>query len=227
MTKKYYFYDKHAKIKNRLFILFLVMAFVSFGAGLGILKISNVKNIGVGLDTIYEDRIKPLRQLKMLSDIYEIDIIDSVNKAYYGNISWDEGCKSIKEATKRIPNLWDEYKQSCLVEEEREVIEDLQILFNTANAALMNLNKILQEEDHGALTDFIKEDLYQMVDPVTAKIDELFQMQLAIIKSIHEHEQKRCRLIINIGKASIAMSIILSVIVVLQWRRLRDLLDSL
>ena len=227
MTKKYYFYDKHAKTKNRFFILFLVMVFVSFGVGLGILKVSNAKKIGRCLETIYEDRVKPLRQLKMLFDIYEINIIGTVNKVHNSHISWDEGCKSIKEATKRIPNLWNEYKQTYLVEEEIEVVEDLQILFKAADASLITLNAILLKEDHEALTEFIKEDLYQSLEPVMNKIDELFKMQVHIIKNIYEHEQKRYKLILNIGMGSIAISIILGVIVVLQWRRVRALLDSL
>jgi methyl-accepting chemotaxis protein len=71
-----------------LFILSLVMALAFFGAGLGILKVSNAKNIGMGLETIYGDRVKPLRQLKMLSDIYGINMIDTANKVYGGNITW-------------------------------------------------------------------------------------------------------------------------------------------
>jgi methyl-accepting chemotaxis protein len=227
MTKKYYFYDKHAKTKNRLFILFLVMVFVSFGAGLGILKVSNAKKMGSGLETIYEDRVKPLRQLKMLSDLYEINIIGTVNKVYNSHISWDEGCKSIKEAQKRIPNLWNEYKQTYLVEEEIEVFEDLQILFKATDAALIKLNGILLKEDHKALIEFIKEDLYLSIEPVVDKIDELFQMQVQIIKNIYEYEQMRCKLILSIGIGSIAMSVILSIIVVLQWRRVRALLEFL
>ena len=227
MTKKYYFYDKYAKTKNRLFILSLILIIMSFSVGLGILKVSNVKNISIGLETIYEDRIKPLKQLKMLFDIYEIDIIGSVNKVHNGNISFKEGHKSIKESTKRIPNLWNEYKKTYLAEEEREVVEELQILFRTADAALITLNGILLKEDHKALSEFINEDLYQSMEPVITKIDELFQMQVRIVNNIHEQEQKRIKLVLNIGLASIVMSIILGVIVVLQWRRLRALLDSL
>jgi hypothetical protein len=113
------------------------------------------------------------------------------------------------------------------VEEEREVVENLQILFMAADKALITLNGILLKENHKALAKFIKEDLYQIAEPVINKISELFQMQVRIIRNMHEHEQKRCKLILNIGMASIVTSINLCVIVVLQWRRLQALLDSL
>ncbi|MBI4776920.1 MAG: MCP four helix bundle domain-containing protein [Deltaproteobacteria bacterium] len=80
MAKSHIFYDKYAKTKRRLFVAFLVMTFVSLGAGLGILKLSNLKTVGMGLETVYEDRVKPLKHLKKLSDIYGIDIVDTANK---------------------------------------------------------------------------------------------------------------------------------------------------
>jgi hypothetical protein len=123
--------------------------------------------------------------------------------------------------------LWNECNQNYLVEEEREVVENLQILFMAADKALITLNGILLKENHKALAKFIKEDLYQIAEPVINKISELFQMQVRIIRNMHEHEQKRCKLILNIGMASIVTSINLCVIVVLQWRRLQALLDSL
>jgi len=227
MSRNHIFYDKYARIKRKLFVTFLVMAFVSFGAGLGILKISNVKSIGMGLETVYEDRVKPLKQLKTLSDIYGIKIVNAANKVYNRTISWHEGRKIIEEATKRIPDLWNEYIQTYLVEEEREAVDDLQILFKAADKALIKLDEIFLKEDHKILAEFINKDLYQSIEPLTTKIDELFQMQIRIVKDIHEQEQRRYKLSLDIGIASIVISIILCVIVVFQWRRLRALLDSL
>lgn len=226
MTKKTLFYDRYAGTKKKLFILFLVMAFVSFGAGLGILKISNAKNMAMGIETIYKDRVKPLEQLKMLSDTYE-KVIDTAYRVQNDNLSWQEGSKNITEASKRIPYLWNEYIKTYLVEEEIKVVDNLKILFISTDAALIKLNQILQEKDHVKLTEFINEDLYQSVEPVLIKIDTLFQMQVHIVNIIHEQEQKRIRLVLNIGMVSIVMSIVLTIIVVLQWRKVRALIDSL
>ena len=80
MRKNNIFYDKYAKTKRRLFILFLFATFMSFGAGLGVLKLSNLKTAGMGLETVYKDRVEPLKQLKMISDIYGINIVDTAHK---------------------------------------------------------------------------------------------------------------------------------------------------
>jgi len=227
MTKRHIFYDKYAKTKRRLFILFFVMAFVLLGAGLGILKLSNLKTVGMGLETVYEDRIKPLKQLKMLSDIYGIDIVDTANKVFYDTMSWQDGTKRIEETTERIPCLWNEYKKTYLVEEEKRMVEELQALFGAADRASMKLKEILLSQDHKALAQFIKKDLYQGIEPVTDKIDELFQMQVRVVKEINDKEKFRYKLSMNVGIASIAMSIILYILVVIQWRRFRTLLNSL
>jgi len=227
MSRSHIFYDKYAKTKKRLFVIFLFMTFVSLGTGLGILKLSNLKAVGMGLETVYEDRVKPLKHLKMLSDIYAISIVDTANKVLTRNMSWDQGRKDLEEATNRIPILWNEYIITYLVDEEKTLVAELQLLFKAADHILMELRKILMNEDHNALEQFIRENLYQNIDPVTNQINELFQMQVRIAKEINEQEKNRYKFSLSVGTASIVMSLILSVIVVMQWRRFRTLLNSI
>lgn len=227
MTKSNIFYDKYAKTKRRLFVLVLVMTFVALGAGLGILKLSNLKTVGMGLETVYHDRVKPLKQLKMLSDIYGITIVDTANKVFIDTMSWDEGRKRLEQTTKRVSGLWGEYLKTYLTEEEKRAAKELQLLFETADRALMQLGRILLKEDHKGLAEFIKKDLYQTIEPVTKKIDELFQMQVRIVKDINDTEKVRYKFGLSIGMGCIVLSIILFFLVVVQWRRFRALLDSL
>lgn len=227
MVKSNIFYDKYAKTKRRLFVLILVMTFVSLGAGLGILKLSNLKTVGMGLETIYHDRVKPLKQLKMLSDIYGITIVDTANKVFNDAMSWQEGRNLLDQTTKKIAGLWGEYLKTYLTEEEKKVVKELQLLFESADRSLMQLKKILLNEDRKGLSEFIKKDLYQAIEPVTRKIDDLFQMQVRIVKDINDTEKVRYKIGWSVGLASIALSVILFFLVVLQWRRFRALLDSL
>lgn len=227
MTKGNIFYDKYAKTKRRLFVLVLVMTFVSLGAGLGILKLSNVRTVGMGLETVYHDRVKPLKQLKTLSDIYGITIVDTSNKVLNDAMSWLEGRKRLEQTTKRVSDLWGAYLNTYLTEEEKRAAKELQLLFETADNALIQLGKIFLNEDHKALDEFIKKDLYRTIEPVTNKIDELFQMQIRIVKEISDTEKVRYTYGLSIGTASIVLSIILFFLVVFQWRRFRSLLDSL
>jgi methyl-accepting chemotaxis protein len=227
MTKSNIFYDKYAKTKRRLFVLMLVMTFVSLGAGLGILKLSNLKTVGMGLETVYHDRVQPLRQLKMLSDIYGIDIVYTASKVCNGAIAWEQGRKRLDKTRQEIPGLWKEYLGTHLTEDEKAAARELESLFEDADRSLNRLERILVSEDQKALSEFIRKELYQAIEPVIHKIDDLFQLQVRIVKDIKETEKVRCQLALTIGMASIGLSIILFFLAVLQWRRFRRLMDSL
>jgi len=226
MTKRYIFYDKYAKIKRRLFILSLVMAFVSIGAGLGILKLSNMKTINKGIDTIVEDRVLPLQQLKLISDMYAIHIVDTAHKVLNGNISWSAGRKSVDETTWKIPRMWAQYLKTYLVDEEKRLIEELTLLFADADKSSKQLINILHKEDRKALAEFVQRELYRDIDPVTNKIGALFQMQVRIAKEVRDNEKLRYKFSLTLGMASVVLSIILCTIIVLQRKRWRMLYDS-
>lgn len=227
MTKRYIFYDKYAKTKRRLFILSLVMTFVSIGAGLGILKLSNMKTTNQGLDTIYEDRVLPLQQLKLVSDMYGIHIVDTAHKVLNGNTSWSAGRKNVDETTRKIPQMWAEYLKTHLVDEEKKLIEELTLLFADADKSSKQLTTILHKEDRVALAEFVQKEVYRNIDPVTNKIDALFQMQIRVAKDVRDNEKLRYKFSLTLGTASIALSIVLCTIIVLQRKRWRTLMASL
>jgi len=227
MVKSNIFYDKYAKTKRRLFILVLVMTFVSLGAGLGILKLSNLKTVGMGLETVYHDRVKPLEQLKMLSDIYGITIVDTANKVAGNALSWEEARTRLDQATKKVAGLWAGYLKTSLTEEEKQAARELQSLLDSTDSDLKRLKAILANEDRKALWEFIQKDLYQIVEPVTTRLDALFQLQIRIVKDINDTEKIRYDIGMSVGMASIALSIVLFFLALLQWRRFRELLDSL
>jgi len=82
------------------------------------------------------------------------------------------------------------------------------------------------KEDHNALLEFIRDDLYRNIKPVSIKVDELFQMQVHIVKNIHDQEQQRYKVSLNIGVITIVISIVLCVSLMLQLKRFRVLLKS-
>lgn len=227
MTKRYIFYDKFARIKRRLFILSVILALVSIGAGLGILKLSNMKTINKGIDTIVDDRMLPLQQLKMISDMYGIQIVDTAHKVLNGNVSWSAGFKTVDEITRKIPHIWAEYLKTYLLEEEKTLIQELTLLFSEADKSSKKLMTILHNEDRKALANFVQSELYRNIDPVTDKLSSLFQMQIRVAKEVRDNEKLRYQFSLTLGTASIALSMILCAIIVLQRKRWRALYDSL
>lgn len=227
MAKRNIFYDKHARIKSRFFILSLVLALVLIGAGFGILKLSNMKTICKGIDSIVDDRVLPLQQLKTISDLYGFHIVGTVHKVLNGHASWAEASLQIEETIGKIPRMWDGYLNTYLTDEEKKLVDELSLLFAENERSLKKLTALLHGEDRKALSDFVQKDLYSTIDPIIEKIDALFQIQVKIASKVRDNEKLRNKFSLTLGTASIILSILLGVIVVLQRRRWRALLDSL
>ena len=215
MAKRNIFYDKYAKAKKRLFALTVVAVFVLLGSGIGVLKLSNLKAITLGLETIVNDRVMPLKYLKVISDMYSINIVDTAHKVLIGNMSWSQGRQRVEDATKNISKLWNEYTSTYLVDEEKKLIIEIVPLLKRADTATMELRDILQSEDRRMLSQFLAKDLYQNVDPALEKIGSLFHIQISIAKCIHDEEKLRYRFSKGLGIASIAAGMLLGLFLAL------------
>lgn len=169
---------KKLSIKLKLFLLigFLIILVImgSLFGGLGTIEISS------GLETVYKDRVIPLKELKVISDMYAVNIVDTVHKLRNGNIDWSVAEQNIKEAKTTLDENWNSYASTDLTKQEREMANDIETSFQTANAAIDKLEKIIEQKDEAGLDIFVKNELYQSIDPVSQKIGELVQLQLDV-----------------------------------------------
>ena len=146
------------KIGTRLTVLssILIAALVV----VGIMGLQGMNSCNAGLETVYNDRVIPLRDLKVIADMYAVNIVDTSHKARNGNLSFAEAIKNVDEARAVIKKKWSEYTATFLVDEEKHliaVIEPLmakaaaetgrlaQNLFGSANA-LLSESETLERE---------------------------------------------------------------------------------
>lgn len=90
-------------IKMKLILLSLagIVASLLVG-GLGLWGMSsNVQAV----NSLYNDRVVPLRDLKQIADNYAVNVVDASHKLRNGNISWAEASKNIADAQKLIPKV--------------------------------------------------------------------------------------------------------------------------
>ena len=45
-----------------------------------LLSLYNIKLLATGVDSLYHDRVKPLQQIKQVSDAYAVTIVDTLHK---------------------------------------------------------------------------------------------------------------------------------------------------
>ncbi|MDP3037987.1 MAG: MCP four helix bundle domain-containing protein, partial [Rhodocyclaceae bacterium] len=129
----------------RLIVLvgMLLLALVVIGA-LGLRGMAQSED---GLETVYQDRVVPLRDLKTIADQYAVNIVDTAHKVRDGIISWAQARKNLDEADANIKQKWKEYTATNLVEEEKKLVAEIEPMFKETAIALGRLKDILAKED--------------------------------------------------------------------------------
>ncbi|ASP38693.1 hypothetical protein CHH28_08370 [Bacterioplanes sanyensis] len=92
------------KLSQRLATAFSVpLALLVF---MGIVALDGIRTTNQGLETVYQDRVIPLQQLKAIADGYAVLVIDAVNKANGGSMSAEQALQSVQEAESLIAARW-------------------------------------------------------------------------------------------------------------------------
>jgi methyl-accepting chemotaxis protein len=166
-----------------MFLLFLLL--------IGAVGIRGEANAVDGLNSVYKDRVVPLGDLKRIADAYAVDIVDASHKVRNGNFSWAQGRESVNRAKRDIEQLWAAYLGTVLVDEEKVLIAQLQPRLTAAQEPLGRLAQIMQREDMEGLIAFTRNELYQIIDPISEKFSALIEVQRTVAKAEYERAHQR------------------------------------
>ena len=202
---------KDMKVATRLYLLVGFMA--TLLVGVGGLGLSSAKHANDGLNTVYKDRVVPLEQLKIISDMYAVNIVDTSHKVRNGNLKWAEGRKNVDEAKKTIADKWKEYLSTTLVSEEKKIVDEITPLMKTADAAVERLTALMGKEDREGLEKFTINELYPAIDPVTDKFASLVNVQLKVAKEEYDKSEKRYEVNKMIASVSTVIGLMIAVLV--------------
>lgn len=147
--------------------------------------LAELKSTKEGVDRIYNDRVVPLEDLKIIADDYAVFVIDAINKANAGLITVEEAAQGIKKSESEIQSMWKKYKSTELTQEEEKLASEAELLFQKADAALVNVHRELSNYSGNASGELDKIDgpLYADIDPISEKITELVNLQLRVAKT--------------------------------------------
>jgi methyl-accepting chemotaxis protein len=132
------------------------------------------------LRSVHDDRVIPLKQLKTISDLYAVNIVDTAHKVRNGNQPWADGLKAIDTATADIATQWKAYTGTYLTPEEKKLAAEARTLMTAADASIVKLRRAVSAKDQAALDTYVVKELYDGIDPVTGKISELVDLQLRV-----------------------------------------------
>ena len=174
------------KIGPRLALAFLIP--VLFLVASGLVALQSLKSVHGGLTTVYNDRVVPLKQLKVIADAYAVNVIDAVNKANAGVFTAEEALKAVQAANADIKKEWAAYGATPHTGEEDKLAREALKLFEPANRDIARLEEALKGLSGnvaGQLTAF-NGPLYETIDPISGKISELIELQLRVAGEVHK-----------------------------------------
>lgn len=216
------------KLGSMMILLLVVVTAISFNGYTGLHKTQN------SLETVYKDRVVPLAQLKLISDLYAINIVDLSHKARNGNINWDQALSDVESASKTIDENWSLYMSTFLTDEEQNLANQVEALFVDADNAVSELESILKSKNQKAMDDFTINALYPRIDPLTEKIGELIDIQLKIADDEYTNGEITFSNSVKIMTVSMAVAIVVIIFafinigrITASIRKLRDKLEEL
>ena len=189
---------KDLSIKSKLIVSFGVLQAVVLI--LGIYSIHSIKEVDDGLMTVYNDRVVPLNQLKIVSDAYAVNVVDATHKVCFGGFTPAEGAENIANAKSLIEKNWKEYLSTSLTPEEAKLVEEAKTMEGAAKEVTDKIESLMKSGNIKELNKIRETEMYPKIDPLTGKITELADLQVRVAKAEYTSAQ-------GVFKESTAISI--------------------
>lgn len=174
------------KVRSRLIVLaalpLLVLVFLS------LIAILNMRELATGVDSLYQDRVKPLQQIKTVSDAYAVTVVDTLHKHRAGLLNASEAATQLQQATTVAAASWQAFRATKLTDSEQGLAEKAEnwigqwqqqiTLYRTAidDASILKLENAA-----------FNQQLYALADPLSQALDKLIQLQLEEAQKFTDH----------------------------------------
>ncbi len=176
-------------VRARLGIISLVPVIVLIGIVSS--AVSIFSSIERGVDDLYDERVVPLQDLKIIADDYAVLVIDAVNKANAGVKTAEEALADVQKASAEIRTVWNRYLTLPKTEQETELVNQAKRLFGAADTAIGQVEAALSVMSGSVAGQLDRFDgpLYNQIDPISDKLAELIALQLTLAKTIRDDIQ--------------------------------------
>ncbi len=176
-------------IRTRLLLLVGVMLLGTLITGV-VSLVAQQRSL-VGLNSMYLDRVVPLRELKVVSDMYAVQIVDAAQKANLGLMSYEQALGDVDKALADIDRAWKRYLGTFLLEDEQQLVARIEPMMQDLRAPLSNLREILRSKNSFDLQQFVDTELYGRIDPISAAINALMDVQLQASRAVYDESVAR------------------------------------
>jgi methyl-accepting chemotaxis protein len=187
----------------------LVGSLAALGVGMLAIGASGWISTTVGntrLQSVINDRVAPMQQLKAISDSYGDAIVDAAHKARGGAYTPAQALRQITDAQDTIKSKWSAYRQTEMTSDELGLVKKVEAGLPAADAAADRLETLLRASDMAALGAFNDHSLYPAMDPVTGSVGELVDLQMRVAEQDGAAAAKAAKLSLAIMGAIAALA---------------------
>ncbi|MBC9073017.1 methyl-accepting chemotaxis protein [Thauera sp. CAU 1555] len=200
------------KVGTRVLLLSAVLlACLTLLAGLGL---KGMRSSVDGLETLYADRVVAVRDLKVVADMFAVNIVNASYKANSSLLTTAAAKELIEEAERRIDEHMRAYLATRKGAREQALAEEVRVLVAEAAQPIAGLKALLDQEDYFGLNQYMVKTLPAVIDPISQKISDLIELQLDLAREEYEAAQARYAtdfmLMVGVGGLAMAVGIGLS-----------------
>ena len=134
------------------------------------------------LQTVIADRVAPMQHLKAVSDLYAVNIVDAAHKTRSGTFTAALALAQVETAREGIAKNWAAYRATKMVGEEQTLVDKVQANLPAADAAVEKFTGLLRAGDVAGVVTFAEKEMYPVIDPVTADVGALVDLQIAVAR---------------------------------------------
>jgi methyl-accepting chemotaxis protein len=161
----------------------LLACLAALGVGMVAIGLSGFIANGVAnqrMQSVIRDRVEPMQQLKAVSDMYAVNIVDSAHKARSGELPMSKAAENVEGAKATIGKNWQAYAATEMTDEEKALADKVTAAMPAADATVETLQGLLKANDAAGLQAFVDTKLYPSIDPVTANVGALVDLQTRV-----------------------------------------------
>lgn len=165
-------------VKLRLTLIIVVPLLVILL--LAILSLREMQQLNQGIDSLYHDRVVPLRQIKVVSDAYAVTMVDTFHKYRSEQFTAREALQTLQQARAEADHYWRQYLATELTSEERRLVSDVERLRQPFFAEADRFIAAIEQNTFISATsnNEFNQRLYAVADPLSAALDALIMLQL-------------------------------------------------
>ncbi len=201
---------KNLSIRAKLWLLVASLLVLTLATSITLMLELNSANQRMA--SIYNNRVMPMQQLKLIADAYGIKLVETTNKVYNQQILAESGKDTLTQARNDAQAAWNAYMQTQLTAEEKALADRVNTLLKAISPRIDDVLRLFERDDHEGLGSFIEYRLFPSVSPLAASLEQLSAMQEQLALQAYEEAQAASTRTMMLAAVTVAILLVLALI---------------